>query len=155
MSVSRTLDLPDLAATARLGARLAARLAVGDIVCLTGDRGAGKTTLARQIIADLCDVHDAPSPTYTIVQVYDTTAGAPLWHVDLYRIEESGELTELGLEDAFDGAITLIEWPDRLGDDLPDDRLEISLAIGPAGVETARQARITGLGNWESRIDDL
>ena len=155
MSASRTIDLPDLAATARLGMRLAARLRVGDIVCLTGDLGAGKTTLARQIIADLCDVHDAPSPTYTIVQAYDTVGGPPLWHVDLYRVEESGELTELGLEDAFDTAITLIEWPDRLGDDLPDDRLEISLAIGPAGVETARQARITGLGIWESRLDDL
>lgn len=155
MTRSHTQSLSDLAATSALGHRLAALVKAGDILCLEGDLGAGKTTLARQIIADLCGIDDAPSPTYTIIQVYETEAGIPLWHVDLYRIEAHGELEELGLDDAFDEAITLIEWPQRLGDSLPADRLEISIAMSGAGVDTVREARITGFGSWESRIDDI
>ncbi|WP_417476733.1 tRNA (adenosine(37)-N6)-threonylcarbamoyltransferase complex ATPase subunit type 1 TsaE [Maricaulis sp.] len=155
MSHSRHLPLTDLAATAALGDRLAGLLVAGDIVCLSGDLGAGKTTLARQVIANMCGVDDAPSPTYTIVQVYETGASVALWHVDLYRIEEPGELEQLGLDDAFDDAITLIEWPERLEDSLPGDRLEISIAITGAGVDTVREARITGFGSWESRVDEF
>jgi len=155
MSQSRHLTLTDLAATAELGHCLAGLLVAGDVVCLAGDLGAGKTTLARQVIADLCRVDDAPSPTYTIVQVYETEAAIALWHVDLYRIEEPGELEQLGLDDAFDDAITLIEWPDRLGSHLPVDRLEISIAMTGSGVETIREARITGFGSWESRVDEF
>jgi tRNA threonylcarbamoyladenosine biosynthesis protein TsaE len=155
MTRSRDLSLTDLAATSMLGHRLAAVLQASDVVCLAGDLGAGKTTLARQIIADLCGIDDAPSPTYTIVQVYETAGALPLWHVDLYRIEDSGELDELGLEDAFDEAITLIEWPDRLGHALPAERLEISIAMSGAGVDTVRSARMTGFGRWENRLDDI
>ncbi|WP_417489190.1 tRNA (adenosine(37)-N6)-threonylcarbamoyltransferase complex ATPase subunit type 1 TsaE [Maricaulis sp.] len=155
MSHSRHLPLTDLADTTALGDRLAGLLVAGDIVCLSGDLGAGKTTLARQVIANMCGVDDAPSPTYTIVQVYETGASVALWHVDLYRIEEPGELEQLGLDDAFDDAITLIEWPERLEDSLPGDRLEISIAITGAGVDTVREARITGFGSWESRVDEF
>tara|TARA_R110002096_G_scaffold304809_6_gene499735 strand:- start:1264 stop:1731 length:468 start_codon:yes stop_codon:yes gene_type:complete len=155
MTHSRNLALTDLAATAALGHRLAAVLTAGDVVLLQGDLGAGKTTLARQIIADLCGIEDAPSPTYTLVQVYEAANDIPLWHVDLYRIEAPGELDELGLDDAFDDAITLIEWPERLGDACPADRLEISIAMAGAGVDTVRNARITGFGSWEARLDDI
>ncbi|WP_417484589.1 tRNA (adenosine(37)-N6)-threonylcarbamoyltransferase complex ATPase subunit type 1 TsaE [Maricaulis salignorans] len=155
MSHSRHLTLTDLAATMALGDRLAGVLVAGDVVCLAGDLGAGKTTLARQVIARMCGIDDAPSPTYTIVQVYETDAAVALWHVDLYRIEAPGELEQLGLDDAFDDAITLIEWPERLEDDLPADRLEISIAITGAGVDTVRDARITGFGSWESRVDEF
>lgn len=155
MSHSRHLALTDLAATSALGHRLAAVLAAGDVVFLKGDLGAGKTTLARQIIADLCGIEDAPSPTYTLVQVYETANDIPLWHVDLYRIEAPGELDELGFDDAFDDAITLIEWPERLGNARPADRLEISIAMAGAGVDTVRNARITGFGSWEARLDDI
>ncbi len=155
MTHSRSLSLNGLAATAALGHRLAAVLKAGDVLCLAGDLGAGKTTLARQIIADLCGIDDAPSPTYTIIQVYETEAHVPLWHVDLYRIEAPRELAELGLEDAFDEAITLIEWPERLGDAIPADRLEISIAMAGSGVDTVRNARITGFGSWEIRLDDI
>ena len=141
--------------TAALARRMGAILRPRDVLLLSGGIGAGKTHFARALIQSLQDdPEDVPSPTFTLVQVYDTSAGE-LWHSDLYRLSHPDEIVELGLAEAFDTAICLIEWPDRLGDDLPDDRLEISLAIGPAGVETARQARITGLGNWESRIDDL
>lgn len=155
MTQSRSLSLTGLADTATLGHRLATVLKARDIVFLIGDLGAGKTTLARQIIANLCGIDDAPSPTYTLVQLYETDAGLPLWHVDLYRIEAPGELDELGLEDAFDEAITLIEWPERLGDARPADRLEISIAMSGAGVDTVRKARITGFGNWEDRLDEI
>lgn len=155
MTQSRSLSLTGLADTAAFGHRLATVLKARDVVFLYGDLGAGKTTLARQIIADLCGIDDAPSPTYTLVQLYETTAGVPLWHVDLYRIEAIGELAELGLDDAFDEAITLIEWPERLGAALPADRLEISIAMTGAGVDTARKARITGFGNWKDRLDEI
>lgn len=149
------LTWPDLAATQAFGRRLAERLRAGDVVLLTGDLGAGKTALARSVIEVLTNVTDAPSPTYTLVQVYETRAGDALWHADLYRVEDDGELDEIGLEDAFDEAITLVEWPDRLGRWLPPDRLEISITHSGGGMDSEREARITGFGQWESRIDDL
>ena len=126
MTHSRHLTLTDLAATSALGHRLAALLDAGDVVCLAGDLGAGKTA-----------------------------AAIPLWHVDLYRIEDPADVEQLGLDDAFDDAITLIEWPERLANNLPADRLEISIAITGAGVDTVREARITGFGSWESRVDEF
>lgn len=149
------LTWPDLAATQAFGRHLADRLRAGDVVLLTGDLGAGKTALARSVIESLTGVTDAPSPTYTLVQVYETRAGDALWHADLYRVEAEDELEEIGLEDAFDDAITLVEWPDRLGRWLPPSRLEISITHSGRGMDSAREARITGFGQWESRIDDL
>ena len=155
MGQSRTHRLDSLDATQDLGARLAGALGPGDVVLLTGGLGAGKTTLARAVIAKMCGVEDAPSPTYTLVQVYDTASGGELWHADLYRIEDSAELEELGLEDAFDFAVCLIEWPDRLGDAVPEDRLEILLTGGGTDLESGREARITGFGRWEERLDRI
>lgn len=155
MASSRIFSLDGLEATRRLGIRLAAVLRPGDVVLLTGDLGAGKTTLARAMIAKMCGVEDAPSPTYTLVQVYDIAEGGELWHADLYRIEDPSELDELGLDDAFDFAVCLVEWPDRLGKALPPDRLEILLTGGGTGLETGREARITGVGRWEERLDDI
>jgi tRNA threonylcarbamoyladenosine biosynthesis protein TsaE len=150
-----SMTLCDLAATRTLGRRVSMQLVPGDIVFLIGDLGAGKTTLARTIIQELCGVEEAPSPTYTIVQTYDTHAGGQLWHADLYRIEDVGEIEQLGLEDAYDGAITLMEWPDRLGNQQPASRLEIRLTPKADGADTARDAIIVGFGDWESRIDNI
>jgi len=155
MGIFHTFLLEDPQATKALGERLSARLKAGDVVFLIGDLGMGKTTLARSIIASKCGVDDAPSPTYTIIQTYETSDNIPLWHVDLYRVEEKAELEQLGLEDAFDDAISLIEWPERLGDDAPANRLEVQLSVPQGGMDTAREVRITGLGEWESRIDDI
>lgn len=149
------LTWPDPAATQAFGKRLAGRLRAGDVVLLSGDLGAGKTALARAVIEALTGITDAPSPTYTLVQVYETRDGGALWHADLYRVEAEGELEEIGLEDAFEDAITLVEWPDRLGNWLPPDRLEISITHSGRGMDSEREARITGFGQWESRIDDL
>ncbi|MGH6718818.1 MAG: tRNA (adenosine(37)-N6)-threonylcarbamoyltransferase complex ATPase subunit type 1 TsaE, partial [Alphaproteobacteria bacterium] len=124
----RTLALADLAATRRLGRALARALGPGDVVGLQGPLGVGKTELARAVLAALGVADEVPSPTFTLVQVYDLEP-TPVWHADLYRLERPDDAVELGLEDAFAAAITLIEWPERLGDGLPPDRLDVVLAI--------------------------
>ena len=122
------LELPDLAATKRLGALLADGLAAGDVVSLTGGLGAGKSELARAII-QAADPHETeiPSPTFTLVQTYEMADGTPLWHLDLYRLETPQDAMALGLDDAFVEAACLIEWPDRLKKLLPKTNLSIHL----------------------------
>jgi tRNA threonylcarbamoyladenosine biosynthesis protein TsaE len=122
--------LPDEAATERLGRALGARLRAGDVVALSGTLGAGKTTLARGVLRGLGFEGEVASPTFPIVQTYDTVP--PLWHVDLYRIERDDELEELGLDEARLDAAMLIEWPERLPR-LWGDALRLSLDIRPDG----------------------
>ena len=138
--------LPDEQATERLGEALAARLRAGDAVALFGTLGAGKTTLARGVLRGLGFAGDVASPTFPIVQVYETRP--PLWHVDLYRIEHPEELEELGLDDARADAALLIEWPERLPRLWPDT-LRLSLAIRPDGARalTAEVPAAWG-GRW-------
>jgi len=155
MDKSQTISLPDLATTAKLGTALASVLRPGDTVLLQGDLGMGKTTLARAVIEALTGIADAPSPTYTIVQTYPLEGGDELWHADLYRIEDEGELEEIGLEDAFDDAICLVEWPDRLGAACPVDHLEVDISAEPGDETKTRRARLTGRGSWEERVDDI
>lgn len=146
-----SFKLPDALSTQQLGARLGAVLRPGDTILLHGDLGVGKTTLARGLIEALCDVEDVPSPTYTLIQTYDTTAGDWLIHADLYRIEDANELEELGLDEAFEEGICLIEWPDRLGANFPSQRLDLHLR---ADGET-RIAEIVPSGNWEGRLENV
>jgi tRNA threonylcarbamoyladenosine biosynthesis protein TsaE len=146
-----TYSLPDAATTVALGARLGKALRPGDVVLLHGDLGVGKTTLARGMIAALCDVEDVPSPTYTLVQSYETGIGDWLFHADLYRIEAERELEELGLDEAFADAICLIEWPDRLGRYRPERRLDLHLKQDGAG----RIAQISAVGDWGARLANV
>ena len=141
--------LPDEAATERLGRALAAQLRAGDAVALCGTLGAGKTTLARGVLRGLGFDGDVASPTFPIVQVYETQP--PLWHVDLYRIEQPEELAELGLDEARLDAAMLIEWPERLPRLWPD-ALRLSLAIRPDGARalTADVPPAWG-GRWPPR----
>ena len=143
------ISLPDEAATERLGRALAAQLRAGDAVALFGTLGAGKTTLARGVLRGLGFVGDVASPTFPIVQVYDTQP--PLWHVDLYRIEQPEELAELGLDEARLDAAVLIEWPERLPRLWPD-ALRLSLDILPDGTRalTADVPPAWG-GRWPPR----
>ena len=141
---SLELTLADAAQTAALGARIAAALAPGDAVALEGDLGAGKTTLARAILAALGLAEDVPSPTFTLVQRYET-ARLPVSHFDLYRVEDESEMEELGLDEALSDGAALIEWPERAGSWLPADALHVQLAI--AG-ETARRVRLSGPSKW-------
>lgn len=148
------LALDGLAATQALGARLGACLRPGDIVALSGPLGAGKTALARAAIRARLGEPEAevPSPTFTLVQTYDAPDGLSLWHVDLYRLEDARDALELGLEEAFEDAACLIEWPDRLGAALPADRLDIALDSDAQG---RRHAALTGQGAWRARLGDL
>jgi tRNA threonylcarbamoyl adenosine modification protein YjeE len=121
-----TLDLPTEADTTQLGQALARVLGAGDCVLLEGSIGAGKSHLARALIRALRDPdEDVPSPTFTLVQTYP---GSPdIWHADLYRLTHPDEVHELGLEAAFDTAICLIEWPDRLGVNAPENPIRLRL----------------------------
>jgi tRNA threonylcarbamoyladenosine biosynthesis protein TsaE len=107
------LTLADEAATARLGAALAAKVQAGDAITLSGPLGVGKTALARGLLAALGHEGEVPSPSFAIVQPYDEL-DPPVWHVDLYRIEDPGELAELGL-DSLGHALLVVEWPERAG----------------------------------------
>lgn len=114
--------------TARLATRIGARLVPGDCLLLTGPIGAGKTHFARHLIQSLLSQpEDIPSPTYTLVQTYDTAAGE-LWHADLYRLASPDEIEELGLAQAFDQAICLIEWAEKLDPFAPAEALRLSLS---------------------------
>lgn len=108
--------LPDLAAMAAFGRRIAARLRPGDVVALNGGLGAGKTTLARAVLAALGHEGEVPSPTFTIIETY---ASPPLSvavvHADFYRLEDPAELAEIGLDDYREGAVLLAEWPENAG----------------------------------------
>ena len=139
--------------TGALAGRLAQQLTSGDVLLLTGDVGAGKTHFARHLIQSILSVpEDVPSPTFTLVQEYDTTRG-PLWHCDLYRLTSTGEVEELGLVDAFETAICLVEWPDRLGSLAPAEVLEIRL--DPWAGEHDRLLTATWTGNtWTDRVTE-
>lgn len=135
-----TLELPTEADTRALGVRLAGLLRAGDSVLLHGPIGAGKSHLARALIqARLGRAEDVPSPTFTLVQVYEAE-GAELWHADLYRLTHPDEVWELGLDEAFARAICLVEWPDRLGGHVPPGALHLRLVPDGDG----RRALLSG-----------
>ncbi|MEP2029772.1 MAG: tRNA (adenosine(37)-N6)-threonylcarbamoyltransferase complex ATPase subunit type 1 TsaE [Paracoccaceae bacterium] len=118
--------------TANVAMRLGQMLSSGDVILLSGDIGTGKTHFARHLIQSLQDApEDVPSPSFTLVQTYQTRSGE-VWHADLYRISTPGEIEELGLSDAFETAICLIEWPDRMGDAVPLDALFLHFDLGEA-----------------------
>lgn len=142
------IPLPNLSATRSLAKRLEPLLRAGDIIGLAGPLGAGKTTFARALIETLADaggagqVGEVPSPTFTLVQVYDTGA-VPVWHFDLYRLERPEDAIELAIEEAFASAISLVEWPERLGDLMPGAWLELAMERDS---DAGRRALIRGHG---------
>jgi tRNA threonylcarbamoyladenosine biosynthesis protein TsaE len=143
------VDLPDETATVALAARIAAVAAPGDIIALKGDLGSGKTAFARAFIRACGNQDEVPSPTFTLVQVYDAGPTA-IWHFDLYRIHAPEDAWELGIEDAFIAGISLIEWPERLGPLLPQRRLELSFAFGHE--PGARRIAIDPGKEWQARL---
>ena len=143
--------LKDDLATARLGAAVAPVLEAGEAICLWGPLGAGKSTLARGLIRALTRPdEDVPSPTFTLVQFYESP-GLRLAHFDLYRLTRPDELEEIGLDEALDQGAVIIEWPDRLHGHLPQHRLDIEIAIAGAGADEHRIARLMPHGAWEGR----
>jgi tRNA threonylcarbamoyladenosine biosynthesis protein TsaE len=143
-----SLSLPDETATERLGGSLAKQLRPRDVVALQGGLGAGKTTLVRAILRAASGDPSliVPSPTFTLVEVYDTPRGA-FWHFDLYRLEAPEQVFELGWEEARADGIALVEWAERLGRLLPRERLTVMLAVEGDG----RRADLQG----EARFGEL
>lgn len=152
-----SLTLNDEAETAAFARAIAPVLGAGDVIALSGSVGAGKTFFARNLIQARLLEHgieeEIPSPTFTLVQVYQT-GPLEIWHTDLYRLTDASGAFELGLEDAFETALCLVEWPDRLGDTLPEQALVVEFEQGAA--ETARRVDIWSKdANWQKRLGDV
>ena len=142
------MHLADEAATEAVGAVLAEVLQVGDVIALSGPLGAGKTCFTRGLIGALGFVGDVPSPTFGIVIPYAVPdVRLPLWHVDLYRIDDPAHVAELGLDDARHDAALVVEWPERMGDALWPDALRIDLRVDGNG----RRLTATVPPSWEAR----
>ncbi|MCG6903391.1 MAG: tRNA (adenosine(37)-N6)-threonylcarbamoyltransferase complex ATPase subunit type 1 TsaE [Rhodobacter sp.] len=141
--------------TSRFAAALAPLLRPGDTVLLQGGLGAGKSHFARALILARLAAHglaeDVPSPTFTLVQTYDA-GEVELWHADLYRLSGPDDVLELGLEEALESAICLIEWPDRLGNIAPDGALTLDFQMTDAAQERRVTARFTD-GRWAGLLD--
>ncbi len=153
---SFTLTLPDEQATADFAIDVAAVLEPGDLVTLSGDLGAGKTTFARALIRYLAgdDAIEVPSPTFTFMQTYELPQ-FPLVHADLYRLSGAAELVELGFDDLPEGSVVLLEWPDRAAGLLPPDRLDITFTLAPQLPEGSRDVRVVGYGAFGARAERI
>jgi tRNA threonylcarbamoyladenosine biosynthesis protein TsaE len=146
---SARVRLSDEAASIALGRALASLMRRGLALCLFGELGAGKSTLARALIRALTRPdEDVPSPTFTLVQTYE--GALTLAHFDLYRLGDASEVDELGLHEALEDGAAIIEWPERLDGDLPPDRIEVHLAHAGEG----REARLRSLGQAGEGLKD-
>lgn len=146
------VDITKIEDTQKLAQNIAKLCAAGDVILLSGDLGAGKTTFASYLIDALCGSHqEVTSPTFNLVQLYDA-ADFTIWHFDLYRLEKFEEVYELGIEDAFDGGVSIIEWPEIAEKILPLDKLLIKLNFSKNSV---RCAKFVTSGAWQQKIKKL
>lgn len=147
---SRTIRIEHEEDMRVLAVRLAQILKKGDVIALQGVLGAGKTVFARALVNALAPAEEeVPSPTFTLVQVYDAQDPA-IWHFDFYRLEDQEEILELGWDEARRHGVAVIEWPERLGSLLPKDRLEIGIHLVDDS-ENARDVTFTPFGKWIDR----
>jgi N-acetylmuramate 1-kinase len=153
---SFSLNLPDEQATERFAGEVACALEPGDLVTLSGDLGAGKTTFARALIRYLADDEsmEVPSPSFTLLQTYELPR-FPLVHTDFYRLSSAAELSELGFDDLPENAVVLMEWADRAAGLLPSDRLDIAFRLAPENGAEARHTRYTGYGAFAARAERI
>jgi len=147
VKLTTLIYLEDEAATSALGALLAGQARLGEAICLSGPLGAGKSTLARALVRALTHQdEEVPSPTFTLIQTYDGPEFS-IAHLDLYRISDPDEAYEIGLDEALEIGLAIIEWPERLEGHLPPDRLDIDITTDG----DARRARLTPHGSWKER----
>jgi tRNA threonylcarbamoyladenosine biosynthesis protein TsaE len=144
------IELADETATARLAEALARRARPGDLIALSGPLGSGKTAFVRAFIRALAPGEEVPSPTFTLVQTYETPHGA-VWHFDAYRLERPEDAVELGIDEALSDGIVLVEWPERIAPLLPEVRIEIALSAGPTAGARLAEMRIPAA--WAERFD--
>ncbi|WP_299950054.1 tRNA (adenosine(37)-N6)-threonylcarbamoyltransferase complex ATPase subunit type 1 TsaE [uncultured Ruegeria sp.] len=146
-----TLNSPQV--TADTAARISSALQPGDTILLEGTIGSGKTHFARALIQSVLTVpEDVPSPTFTLVQVYETRIGE-IWHSDLYRLTSVEEIEELGLTEAFDTSICLVEWPEKLGQLTPDSALLIQFVTDPDDQDTRHLALSWSDPKWNAKLE--
>lgn len=150
-SFFRSFDLKSEADTVALGREIARHLSAGDTVTLSGPLGSGKSVLARAIVRTFSPREEVPSPTFTLVQSYETQ-NFTISHVDLYRLRSESELRELGLDEALERGVLVIEWPDRMGVQLPADRLDLMFEAADG---ESRLMKIVGRGSWVARLKSL
>ncbi|WP_341367768.1 tRNA (adenosine(37)-N6)-threonylcarbamoyltransferase complex ATPase subunit type 1 TsaE [Yoonia sp. BS5-3] len=151
ITAGTTISLPDESDTREFAGRIAAILQPGDTLLLEGDIGSGKTAFSRAVIrARLGQQEDVPSPTFTLVQTYHAPDG-DIWHCDLYRLTAPDEVLELGLDEAFETSICLIEWPDRLGDDIPDN----ALRLGFTADNNTHSVTLHMTNRWADRLHNV
>lgn len=151
LSGAAHIDLPDLAATARLAARLATLLKRDDALLLQGDLGAGKTAFARALIQALGVQGEIPSPTFTLVQSYETPT-FPVYHFDLYRLKTPEEIEEIGFDEALSDGVALVEWPEKAASYMPREALRLVFELRPDG---GRRVSFVPSGSWAQRVRDL
>lgn len=146
-----TIDLPDLAAMEALGARIATNMRPGDVIALSGPLGAGKTTLARAILRAAGHAGEVPSPTFTLIEMYEALQ-PPVAHADFYRLEDPAEVEELGLDDYREGAVLIAEWPERAGGFAHEPAcLTIDVSFAGANAGGGRKAIVEGGADWLGR----
>lgn len=151
MASERTITLATENDTHRFAEQIATILRVGDVVLLSGEIGAGKSAFSRAVIRTLAGAEiEVPSPTFTLVQTYEL-GPFDIWHCDLYRLTHPDEAFELGLDDAFETAVCLIEWPDRLSDDAPANALNLHFSANSNG----HSVTFTPTGAWIARLDSV
>jgi tRNA threonylcarbamoyladenosine biosynthesis protein TsaE len=149
-----TLTLQSPQDTADFAARLGATLRPADVLLLQGEIGSGKTHFARSLIQSLMNPpEDVPSPTFTLVQAYDTQIGE-IWHCDLYRLTSVDEVDELGLTEAFDTALCLVEWPEKLGPLTPDTALTLTFQTDPVETETRHLTLSWSDPKWLGKLEN-
>ena len=145
------IPLPDLTAVGKAAEKLAPLLHARDLILLQGELGAGKTTFARALLQDLGIQEDVPSPTFTLLQIYETPH-FPIYHFDFYRIKNETELEELGWEEALANGLVIAEWPERAESHFPKDRLVLHFKCDE---KNERSLAFEPHGEWIKRMKDF